>query len=417
VAAPLQHGHRFAYIRVFLGGRDITDVMSPHLISVRVLDKVTAWDEAHLELDDRDASLAIPPDDTEVKVEMGWSGTGPVLPPEPIPLPEGSAWQLPFWDQSPYVFVGYVDSAESGFARRGGGRRLWVDAKSMMSKSDIKKHMMKGWGKGDEQDSREGGKQKIPLSQVWGDVAKSAGLNGVLSPSMAGKKLDRWDMNESPMHMGARLAKQLGGDFKVVGNQMILFSKDDQMYPTVEAEWGINLISWRIKPFVGRPQYGSAQTNDFGISEGSWFDTVKNIAGSTPFGGAKAVAGLPFAAPNKQSGEMQSDGAGQDSQARRGTGWLIMNGEPMAKAQGRATLTGARPGVDGTYRIVEAEHNFSRRGYTTRCELDRPQLNVSHYMDMGWPKTEIQEGPPVPMTIIPPAGTGGTTPATPEGQQ
>jgi hypothetical protein len=225
-------------------------------------------------------------------------------------------------------------------------------------------------------------------------------------------------MNSSPMHMMSQMVKSMGGDFKILGNQAIAFGKDERIAGTVEADWGINLISWRIKPFIGRPQYAASSSNFFDIAGGSWMDTVKNIAGSTPFGGAKAIAGIPAAVPNRQTGDNINGGAGQDSQASRGKGWVVLNGEPNAKAGGSIIILGARPGVDGTYRITEAEHSYSRRGYTTRCDVDQPQLDASVYAKMGFPETNTPPSPPLPPPLEPErppeeqsegAGAGGIT--------
>jgi hypothetical protein len=391
-SAPLQQFHRRAYCLIYVNGRDVTNRLDPHLISVRVIDKLDGWSEASIELDDRDASLAIPPDDSEVKIDIGWAGEGPRIPPEPVPMPPESA-KVPWESQSPYTFVGFVDSAESGFSRRGGGRRLWIDAKTYYTKSEMKSKMLKSWGS--QGPGLEGG-GKISISEPWSTIMSSIGLNGSVSPRMAQEKRGFWSIQSSPMQFGSMIARQLGGHFKQIGDSVYLFKKDEQIAPSVYAEWGINLISWRIKPFVGRPQYETAKSDWFHNFEGFWKEVSSKIGGASPFGLAKAFTQLPAAAPNKQVGEQEAAGEGMDSTMRRGTGWVIINGQPDARAGGRTIIIGARPGVDGNYRNQEVEHNYSRRGYTTRIDVDDPILDSNTYTGgMGWPKSTDQlEGTP-----------------------
>jgi len=379
MAAP-EHLHRKAFCTVNVDGQDVTNILKPYLISVRVIDKSDGFPEAHLELDDRNAELAIPADGTPVSIEMGWDGQGPFLPDTP-PFDGGSgAFQLAWESQSPFVFQGFVDSAESGFSRRGGGRRLWIDAKSEIMTGDIKSKQFNSFGDGKSEES---------LSSVFGQVAGAAGLGGVVSPGLEGVMQKNWHINGSLMGWGRAVANHVGAHLRIANGVAMLIGKGEQWNPTVEAEWGVNLIAWRIKPFVARPQYGQAKMDFFRLTQGSWFDSVKSIAGSLPFGNSSATTQSPGAAPNKQTGDNASGGAGADSTNRRGTGWVMMNGNPNAKFQGRVVIIGARPGVDGTYTIVEAEHNYSRRGYTTRCDLENPQLDVNTYRQFGW-RTNIE---------------------------
>jgi hypothetical protein len=43
-----------------------------------------------------------------------------------------------------------------------------------------------------------------------------------------------------------------------------------------------------------------------------------------------------------------------------------------------AVVKGARAGVDGTYRIIEAEHTYLRKGgYTTRLQINTPGSTIA----------------------------------------
>ncbi len=62
---------------------------------------------------------------------------------------------------------------------------------------------------------------------------------------------------------------------------------------------------------------------------------------------------------------------GRKSEA--GEGSVELDIAPDAQAEAQFSLTGARPGVDGTYRIVTVTHKANRTvGATTRLELKQP---------------------------------------------
>jgi hypothetical protein len=186
--------------------------------------------------------------------------------------------------------------------------------------------------------------------------------------------------NESGFNFMQRLAKEMGGVMKVVGNKVTIVSAisgmnpEGERMPTVEAVWGLNLISWRIKPFTGRPQYKNASIRWFDSFNGVFKDATSGlIPGGGVFGKALATAGTPMMAPNAQVGTQYNGGAEAESQNKRGRGWCIINGEPSAAAGNKVVIIGARPGVDGGYTMEEVEHNYTRAGgYTTRINVENP---------------------------------------------
>jgi hypothetical protein len=279
------------------------------------------------------------------------------------------------------VFDGWVTKVESGFGRRGGGRRLWIDGEGMNAKGLAKEKVQAAFGEGKQDDSEEGdGKGKVPLKDVMTKVFGAAGLSVALSPEMDKIARDFWHVNDSPMNFGKRIAQETGGLFKISKRQAMLIGKtegvnvDGDVMPTVEAIWGVNLIGWRIKPYVSRPQYGSAASNHFGIFKGVWEQTKGSIGAGTPFGGTEAIAQAVNSVADATTGEQTNKGASGESQSERGIGWVLLNGEPNAKANGYLRIQGARPGIDGVYTMTEVEHNYTRGvGYTTRANVKNPR--------------------------------------------
>jgi uncharacterized protein len=443
--AEHQGPRRHAMVQIIIDGvEDVTSKIFPYLISVQVVDTIeAAHSTCALELDDRNAELAIPQDGANIQVAMGWAGEGPRLfnsgrqspgfasseiartPEEDIEAPFGGpGLEL--------LFTGTVQNVESGFGRKGGGRRLWIEATSGNTKGAIKERQSGSWGEGKEDDSSsdrgdtagEGGPTasggsggsstgsgKIPIQQVMDDLAKKAGLTVKLSPDMAKIARDYWHVDDSIQNFGQRMARELGGIFAINGNIATLTKKgsgknvENKSMPDVDAIWGINLIGWRIKPYAGRAQYGEAAGKVYNIHN-ALHETVKKAidSGGTPYGGSEAVAHQVAQVADKSTAEQANQGQEDNSKSEQSKGWILLNGEPRARAGGNIFIDGARPGVDGGYLITTAEHNYTRTvGYTTRCEVMYPKPKTSGYdhwkrKDLKPPKKKTTPFEVEPMT-------------------
>src|SRR5690606_333830 len=70
----------------------------------------------------------------------------------------------------------------------------------------------------------------------------------------------------------------------------------------------------------------------------------------------------------------QSGSRKTESERGRGGGSITINGNADAQPEGSVALSGARPGIDGTYRIDAVNQDFSRStGWVTRIDLQEPQ--------------------------------------------
>ena len=389
---------RHAYVKVYVNGDDVTDTLDPYLISVQVIDKSDDNDTCSLELDDRDGRLAIPPDKGFLQVFMGWQAFGPRVPPV-APL-TGADTELP-WEGAPsLVFQGTVVSAESAFSRTP-GRRLFIEAEGTDIHSSVKTKLFRSMGEGEVRDSNgelQGGvtdAQGITLRQALTEAGQLVGHKVYISEEMGNIRRDNWSiMGESFRAWATRIAQEVGGDakfgFDASGSPALFFYKKGEAGTLfempeagtvgIEAWWGINLIAWRIKPFTARPQFKQSKSEWFDLVNAKWKNVTQDIGGELPFGRSEATNSLPAAAPNRQVGEQFNQAMERGSRFDRGTGWVQINGEPQARARRQLTIVGARPGVDGSYQISEAEHNYTRSGgYTTRCTLKQPNIDPTWY--------------------------------------
>jgi len=431
--AEHQGPRRYAACKILVDGNDVTDKLDPYLISVQIIDTVEGGTgKCNIELDDRDAELQIPPVGGSLEAWLGWSGEGPRIS-QPL-TQEEITQELEFGGPGMrLLFSGTVAQVESGFTRRGGGRRMWIEGTSSNLQGGSKEMQTKSWGAGEPDDAAAssssggdggsgggggsaaggggGGGGGIPLSKVLQEMGSKAGVQVKLSPEMMKITRKFWHSSESLNHFGQRMAAEVGGLWSTANGVCALIGKnegvnaDGQAMGSIDAVWGVNLIGWRIKPFAARPQYNNVVAKTFDTFNAKWEHITKAIGGSTPFGGADATAASPNPVASKDQGNQENTGTETDSEAKRGTGWVLINGEPMAKAGKRIQIIGARPGVDGSYFMSEVQHDYTRGvGYQTRANLTNPLLESSDFP--SWKRDPTPEGPPVPDVL--PEGTVST---------
>jgi Bacteriophage probable baseplate hub protein len=436
--AQHQGPRRHAAYQVIIDGTDISPKIDPYLISLQVIDSYQrGHDTAHIELDDSYGILQIPPDGVSLMVLLGWAGEGPRVADYGRKSEAGGQGPLEGFDtktdiaaaiQAPWggpgltpVFSGVVSNCESGFGRKGGGRRLWIEATSGDVRGTSKQLQRKHWGEGSKDDSQSGqqsgggaGGGMIPLKTVLTDMFSKVGMTVQMSGDIADVKQDYWNVNDSPANFLSRIARDRGGLSKIANNVAMIIpaaggiNSRGQKLSVVDAVWGVNMIGWRIKPYAGRPQYGSAQTRFFKTFDAVWDSASKSIGGETPFGGASAITHAVASVANKTEGDSTNSGSEQMSNSKRGKGWVLLNGEPLCIAGSHILITGARPGVDGTYLIVEAEHNYTRAGgYTTRANVQYPEPVVNP--GIKWKQKKPSEKAP-PEPVVKPQSSDPTKP-------
>lgn len=334
-----------AHCKVWVNGFDVTNRLMPFLESVRVRDGENP--SADIELDDRDARLDIPPPDSSVKVELGWSTENMVT-----------------------VFEGMVDDVEHSFTRET-GRHMTVRAFGLDFRTAAKTPMQSHLGAGAPPGSEIG--MQIPMIAMFNKVAKSAGLTVQLHPKLAQLTRDYWSqMNESAVHYMNRITKEHGGIMRVEkGNKVVAtlpgYNPDGTETGIVICKWADNLISYKVRPISARSQWLAGNQRWYSWLEGQWKGLSKQFGLNFP-GNVTAQYALPAPAPNSSVAGQQAMGM-RDRSYSADTGHIIINGEPTAKWLMTANIEGVRPGVDGGYEIVEAEHFYSRGGYITTLQV------------------------------------------------
>ena len=327
-----------AIFSVTVAGSNISTALLPVLIGLSVSDKVgTHSDTATLEIDDTEGRIILPQVGAPVLVALGWSGEGVRL-----------------------VFDGTVDEVRSS-GSRGGGRTLSITAKGVDTLRMPK----------------QGQQRHFDNSTVKDILTKAGQLVGItrfeIDPALSSIVRTYFDMrDESFIHMGERLAREIGGNFRVQGGKAILTQRAGPYTSAVLAAWGKNLHSWDISPALGRGRFGKTRARFYDMQAAELVTEETD----TGLDGDATHARRELEASSDDAKRAVSADAATSKQATGG-GSVVIEGNTAATPDGLCIVAGARPGVDGAYRIKSVTHNYSRGGgFVTSLELIEPQSGV-----------------------------------------
>lgn len=318
---------------VSVGGQDRTAAMRPLLMEISVTDKEgSASDSCELTFDDSDGLIALEGEGKPVAVTLA----------------------------GVEVFSGMLDSIRSS-GSRGGGRIIRMSAKGF----DVR-------GKAKEPQTFH--KDDASLEDFLSQSAQSAGYSLQLDPAFASVKRDWWGAdNESFLALGQRLARELNGTFKLRDKRAVLVKRGGEQLSPVRGivGQGGNVISWDIAPFTGRGTWTKARVEWFDRKQASYkqkdvsIELGRNLPESTNV--------VRLRAGDDEQAQAVVDGRKGEAEREGGEGSVEMDITPEAQAEAPFILSGARPGVDGTYRIASVTHRANRSGgATTSLEIKQP---------------------------------------------
>ncbi len=318
--------------QVYVDGTDRSDSFRPYLMQIDVSDtEGQTGDTCQLMFDDTAGQLKLPQKDAKLRVIL-----------QGIP-----------------VFEGTIDKVRSQGAR-GSGRTLSVSAKGFDTKGKAKE--LQAFHKDD-----------ATLGDFLKEAGENAGFEVKVDKKFADIHRDYWSAeDESFMALGQRLANEMHGTFKIRGNQAVLAARDRDDLPVVNGivdAPGANVIRWDIEPFAGRSRAAKAKATWFDRDTASFKSQEVEIE---DMGSDATIYSRSLAADEAQASE-SADARKGEAERDSGSGSVELDLEPSAQAEGRFKLTGARAGVDGTYRIVTVSHKATRSGgATTSLSLKQP---------------------------------------------
>lgn len=323
-----------AVFMVTVAGTNITSTLSPVLISLSVSDKVgTHSDTATLEIDDTEGRIVMPQIGAPVIVALGWEEGGVRV-----------------------VFTGTVDEVKSS-GSRSSGRTLTITAKGMDTTKKPKEAQQRHF-------------DDMSVSDILKKAGEMAGVTDIeIDPSLASLTRKYFEMrDESFIHMGERLAREIGGNFRIQGTRAIMSKRGGTYTAAVVAAWGKNLHSWDISPALGRTQYSKVRARWYDALKAEWQEKEESTKLS-----ADARHDHRYAKFDENEAGQQTASDAATSERDAGDGSVTIEGNTEAIPDGLCIVTGARGGVDGAYRIESVTHTYSRGGgFVTQISLKQP---------------------------------------------
>jgi hypothetical protein len=346
-----QYNRKRAVCQIFLGSyeidtaTDVTTAIEPHLISVHITDS-NAYADAQIELDDRYGTLPIPPLNAPCMILLGW---------------EHVAGEI--------TFEGAITDIEHACSRtQSPGRRLFIHATGENFNSPGKEPQQDHLGEGAPPGQSEG--TQIPFGEAVMKFAQAAGHTVVMHPELGKVKRDHWSIdNESFLNWSAKVAQELGIDFRVVAGTRAEYTipgeRADQKVIVLQAVWGENMIGWRVHPAAARPAWNESKQQYFDTRKALWKGIKSMIGNVMPAAASSAGYSPAGPAANASMAQDQAIGSGMSIENASKVGRVVINGEPRGHAGCYVNLVGARPGVDGLWHTESIEHLYSRQGYVT----------------------------------------------------
>jgi len=331
---------RKSYFKLEIDGQDVTSRWMNLLMHLAITDSEGGKsDQLEAELDDEGGRIELPRVGATVHAELGWRA-GECI-----------------------TFDGKTDEPHSRGAR-GGGMTLSISAKSADPS-----------GKGKEPQKRH------KDNSSFGDVAKEwggkVGLSVMVDQSLASVHREYWDMAHESFHAwGARIARDIGATFKVFGDKAVFVPRGSsaaasgaQMSKLLIKRPG-NVISWDMTPVFSRTQFTEHIVRWYDVKEAKW--KTEKVTVDNP-GGAKASLTDRFKHADSDRAKSRAKSNKDEADRKKGGGTIKLDGEPAARSQAEAEVSGIRPGINGTYKVTKAVHARDRHGgYQTTVTLEQP---------------------------------------------
>ena len=321
---------RSSYL-INIGGVNVTSAFSPILISLSVTDKVgTHSDTASITVDDIGGRIRLPRTGDPVLIFI--TGT--------------------------QVFKGTVDEVKAS-GSRSSGRTVTVTAKGLDTTKKAKEPQQRHF----DEDTIQGMLDK---------AAKEADVKTVEIKGSLGKIKRKYAemRDESFLAFGERLAREVGGNFKITGDTATMTPRSSGGEGSVTATFGVNIHSYSISPKLGRPRFKATKARWYDKAKAEWRDTVKTtkITDAT----ATIVHRFVLSDEDETSQRTDSDKASTERDAGEGTVTIELN--TAAKPDGSCVVVVGKVGVDGTYKIDSVKHSIGRGGGgTTTLALKQPE--------------------------------------------
>lgn len=314
---------------VNIGGRDLTSAWAPVLIDISVTDKAgEASDSCSLTIDDTDGRVTMPQKRQPLVVRL-----------------DGGE-----------VFRGFVEKASSS-GSRGGGRVIKVAGKGFDTGAKGKEPQLFHLDDAD-------------LGSFLGKAAENAGYSIKVDDALAAIQKDYWAADaDSFIALGQQLARKYGATFKIRGDRAVFAKRGQQALGAVRAVYGENLIDWDITPRDPRRKFTGGKARWFDRGSASFKEKDLGFDGED----VEALNLVRSIAADEEDADAVLGGRKSDNDREGGSGSVTLDLAIGAVVEGRCTVVGAKPDIDGSYTIDTVKHSANRGGgATTSLDLKQP---------------------------------------------
>jgi phage protein D len=323
---------------VTVAGQDVTGRFAPRLKSLTITRAAgEATDSASLVLADKDGKTFLPQDRATVEITLNGQ----------------------------WAFSGFVSEVTCTIDKSG-GREMNISASSADQGGKVKEPVLRQ-------------KDDTTLSSVAQEWGSKAGLSVQVLGSISSVQRKYWIMqSESFMSWGQRTAREVGGTFKIIGNRAFLAARSEGLSASgrpltaipVRGGPGGNLKSGSVTPIISRPKYKNVKLEYFDRAKGERVE----VDVDTGVTGIDVTLRELITAADEDQAKQKAEAKGKESDREQGQGSVVIIGDARAEPEAECSVSGFRPGVNGTYRIHSVSHKVDKSGgFETTLELRQPK--------------------------------------------
>jgi len=317
--------------RITADGKDVTEVLAERLLSLRLVDEDGLdSDTLELRVDDRDGQIVLPRTSVELTVALGY---------------DGKAQEMGLYVVDEVELSGPADTI-----RITGRAANFSNSQTLRGRrQSLREPRTRSW-------------HELSFGELVEAVAAEHGFQARVGDPLAGAWLEHVDqLDESDLHLLARLARDRDGIAKPAGGRLIVVSRaeartaDGRQLEAVRLG-PADLESWRVT-LPQRSRYASVVAHYHDIEQGE----VNEVTA----GSGEPVYRLRREYPDAETASWAANA--RLRRFNRGTSEINLElaGDPRLAAGTPLELAGFREGVNGSYRAERVEHVVDDRGYRT----------------------------------------------------
>lgn len=317
-------------------GKDVTQNFDGILMSMTVTDgEGLKSDTLEIQLDDLEGTVKAPRTGAVLKAKGGYEGR--------------------IRDFGLFV----VDSVSFS----GWPQTISISAKSVEAKSIAKQREPKSYGK-----------QDFPTyGAIFQDIAGKVGLPLAMSAEL--KSLPNpfeAQTEEDGLEFLTRIGSKINASVSVKSKRLVVVAKGKGQsasgapLDTITVAKGINLLSYQAS-LKDEPKHSEVEATYYDRAE----NARKTVKEKTGMDGPKFLIRPPL--QSEVDAKHAAKSKSNELKRAQGEATFQIDGEPFAQPEAFAVVSGCRPGVDGSWRVVTVTHNFSATSpYTTSLQCETP---------------------------------------------